>query len=294
MSTTSDERSRRPQRSPWKMAGLVAVGLLTVTTLGACRRPPTTTPTTTGPTTPTSQGSTTSRPPGTPTTQRPPSGGGNQTVTATIRVTGNYDGGGKTFKGGGNLGSGGDGEGKEPLFLLSPGATISNLRIGAPASDGIHCTGTCTIRNVVWEDVLDDAATLKGSSAGDVMTIDGGSAAKASDKVFQHNGPGKVVIKNFTVSNFGKLYRSCGNCSNNGFARHVEISNVTAIGPGKELAGININYGDTATFSNVTVRSDPDRKIKPCGFYTGVRSGEPGKANADNSKCRGTATIRWQ
>jgi hypothetical protein len=278
-------------RASWRAAGLVAVGLLTVASLGACRRPPTNPGTTT-----------TSRPGGstTQTTQRPPTGGctsatSTQTVTATIKVTGTYDGGCKRFRGGGNLGSGGDGEGKEPLFLLSPGATIFNLYIGSPESDGIHCTGTCLIRNAVWEDVLDDAATLKGSSPGDVMTIDGGSAANASDKVFQHNGPGKVVIKNFRVTNFGKLYRSCGNCSNNGTVagqggRHVEITNVTAVGPGKELAGINVNYGDSATFSNVRITNDPDQKIKQCGFYTGVTSGEPGKANPNASRCTGTVT----
>jgi pectate lyase len=282
----------------WRSAGLVAVSLLTITSLGACRRPtnppppppppPTSGPTNTNPTDP---------PP--PTTQRPPSGGGTQTITSTQTVSGNFDGGGRTYRGGGNLGSGGDGEGKDPLFKLNPGATISNLRIGTPASDGIHCMGTCTIRNVVWDDVLDDAATLKGTNRGDVMTIDGGSAHKADDKVFQHNGPGKVVIRNFTVQDFGKLYRSCGNCSNNATVagqggRHVEIVNVTAIGPGKELAGINENYGDTATFTNVTVRNDSGKKLVTCGRYRGVTSGEPSKQGTGASaNCRNTQNVRW-
>ena len=52
------------------------------------------------------------------------------------------------------------------------------------------------------------------------MTIDGGGAQKASDKVFQHNGPGTMIIKNFCAQDFGKLYRSCGNCTTQ-YARHV-------------------------------------------------------------------------
>jgi len=34
----------------------------------------------------------------------------------------------------------------------------------------------------------------------------------AEDKVVQHNGGGTVAIDGFCVEDFGKLYRSCGNC----------------------------------------------------------------------------------
>jgi hypothetical protein len=241
----------------------VAAAAMVLLALAACSRRPTTPPVTTRPTDPT-----------TPTSR--PGGGGTQPVTATIRVSGNLDGGGRRYIGAGQLGSGGDGEGKDPIFLLSDGATISNVVIGAPGADGIHCTGSCTIRNVVWEDVLDDAATFKGTSASQTMVIDGGSARRASDKVFQHNGPGTMIIRNFQVQDFGKLYRSCGNCSSQ-HRRNVRIENVTATGPGKVLAGINTNYGDTATFSNVTIRNDPDRDITPCEAYRGTTSGEPSK-----------------
>lgn len=46
---------------------------------------------------------------------------------------------------------------------------------------------------------------------------------------------------------FGKLYRSCGNCKESA-ERHVVIKNVEATG-GKLLAGINQNFGDTATIT---------------------------------------------
>lgn len=70
--------------------------------------------------------------------------------------------------------------------------------------------------------------------------------------MFQHNGLGTLSIKNFFVSDFGKLYRSCGNCSGNGGARHVIVDNVVAK-DGDVLVGINTNYGDTAVISNSCV-----------------------------------------
>lgn len=69
----------------------------------------------------------------------------------------------------------------------------------------MDCLGTCTLRNVWWLDVGEDAATLKGTSAGQVMTGDGGGAMHAADKVLQHNGPGSVAIRNFQAVDIGKL-----------------------------------------------------------------------------------------
>lgn len=42
-------------------------------------------------------------------------------------------------------------------------------------------------------------------------------------------------MSGFTVDNFGKLYRSCGNCDEM-FERHVIMDDITATG-GSELAG---------------------------------------------------------
>ena len=132
----------------------------------------------------------------------------------------------------------------------------------------MHCTGTCTLENVWWEDVGEDAATLKGTSSSQVMTVNGGGARSASDKVFQHNGPGKFVIKNFQVSDFGKLYRSCGNCSKQ-YARTVVIDNIKVTAPGKSLVGINTNLGDKATITNVTIYNDSSHKIAICDRVQG-------------------------
>jgi hypothetical protein len=214
---------------------------------------------------------------------------GQKAVSSTIEVSGSMDGGMVRYYGSGDLGDGGQDEGQDPIFNLANGATLSNVIIGSPAADGIHCDGTCTLKNVWWEDVGEDAATLKGSAggSGQTMTVDGGGARKASDKVFQHNGPGTFVIENFQVDDFGKLYRSCGNCSNNGFARHVTVSNVTLTAPGKAVVGINTNYGDTARLSGITIIGDDDHDITICQKYKGVTSGEPSEIGEgpDSKNC---------
>jgi hypothetical protein len=198
----------------------------------------------------------------------PPPATGQTTLTQTMAVSGNFDGGNRRFIGGGDLGDGGQSEGQDPLFRLAAGATLQNVIIGAPAADGVHCQATCTLRNVFWEDVGEDAATFRGSGA--TVVVDGGGAFNAEDKVFQDNraGGGSVTIRNFEVENFGKLYRSCGNCSTQA-RRDVVLSNITA-SDGDVLVGININFGDTARLSGITVNGD----IGICDLFEGNDSGD--------------------
>jgi len=203
-----------------------------------------------------------------------PTATGSQSVSAKIAVSGTYDGALKRYSGTGDLGGDGQDEDQDPLFELADGATIKNVILGSPAADGIHCKGSCTITNVWWEDVGEDAATFKGSSSSTTVHISGGGAKKAADKVFQHNGGGTVSISNFEVTDFGKLYRSCGNCGTQ-YKRTVSVDTVTAIAPGKSVVGINTNYGDKATIKKLTVKGDSSKKIKICDKYKGVTSGEP-------------------
>ncbi|MGW2840210.1 pectate lyase [Streptomyces sp. NPDC001493] len=235
--------------------------------------PPTTTPPTT---TPPSSGSKPSW----------PTANGSQAVSASIQVSGTYDGSLKRFYGTGDLGSDSQDEDQPAMFELAAGATLQNVILGSPAADGVHCAGACTLKNVWWEDVGEDAATFRGSSSSQVATVDGGGARLADDKVFQHNGAGTVVIKNFQVDDFGKLYRSCGNCSTQ-YGRHVEISNVWITAPGTSVVGINTNYGDTAKISGVTIYDDADRDIDICKKYKGTTSGEPSEtgSGADGTNC---------
>jgi hypothetical protein len=176
----------------------------------------------------------------------------------------NFDGGMKRFTGNS---SGGD-EGQDPIFIVKNGGTLKNVIIGDPPADGIHCEGSCTLQNVWWEAVGDDAATLEGSSDSQVMTIDCGGVKGATDKVFQHNGPGKMVIKNFTVINSDKFYRSCGNCDEQ-HERHVELSNITT-NMLHTLVGLNQNYGDTAKIQNIVASYG----VKICERYQGNDNGD--------------------
>jgi hypothetical protein len=184
------------------------------------------------------------------------------------------------------IGDGGQEEDQDPMFMLASGATLSNVIIGGPAGDGVHCSGPCTLRNVWWEDVGEDAATFRGSGDPQFL-VDGGGARSASDKVFQHNGPGTVTIQNFQANNFGTFYRSCGNCSTQQ-QRDVVIRNVTLTRPGNRIAGINTNYGDVARFSGITIVNDPSRSMTICQKYIGNNScDEPDEAGsgADGTTC---------
>ncbi|SCE77725.1 Pectate lyase [Micromonospora coriariae] len=227
----------------------------------------------------------TTPPPTTPGPTNPPPAGwptptGSQKVDATIPVSGTFDGGLRRYYG---IGDGGQSESQDPMFELGAGATLRNVIIGAPAGDGVHCEGNCTLINVWWEDVGEDAATFRG---GTTYTVDGGGARSASDKVFQHNGSGTVTIRNFRVENAGKLYRACGNCSTS-YERHVVIDNVV-VRDTDAIAGINTNWGDTARFSRITIVGDPDRDTSICVKYRGVPKGsEPVKIGegADGVNC---------
>jgi pectate lyase len=218
-------------------------------------------------------------------------------VNATITITGVYDGTMRRFAGAGNLGTSSQGESQDPIFHLVEGATLQNVILGNPAADGVHCDGNCTLKNVWWEDVGEDAATLKGTSPTQVMTIDGGGAQKASDKVFQHNGPGTMIIRNFCAQDFGKLYRSCGNCTTQ-YARHVQLQNVLVVPSGttSALVGVNTNYNDTATFGSVLVKA-ASNSITICQRYTGNNTGaEPPKngSGADGTVCMYAAgDVTW-
>jgi hypothetical protein len=218
-------------------------------------------------------------------------------LSATQTISGTYDGGMRRFVGTGPLGSSGQNEDQGALFNVASGGTLQNVILGNPAADGIHCEGTCTLKNVWWEDVGEDAATLQGSSASQVMTIDGGGARAASDKVFQHNGPGTMIIRNFCAQDFGKLYRSCGNCDMQ-YTRNVQVQNVIVV-PGSgtsSLVGVNANYNDTATFSAITIRARAN-SVTICTRYNGNDTGaEPTSAGsgADGTVCKYSASdITW-
>ncbi|GAB4058675.1 pectate lyase [Uliginosibacterium sediminicola] len=199
-------------------------------------------------------------------------------ANATSTISGTFDGGGKTY----GTSCSGDGESQDPVFTLKNGATLKNVVIKAgAAADGVHCVGNCTISNVKWPDVCEDAATLEAGAGASTMTITGGSATGANDKVFQHNAiKGTISISGFTGGTMGKLVRTCGDCSSNGGPRYIKISDTTLNNkPSSSVVGINSNYGDKATIRTLTV----PKGTKVCVTYKGVVKGN-GSASSIGEK----------
>ena len=180
-----------------------------------------------------------------------PAAAGESTLSQTMSVTGEFDGGMVRFGRGVSCTGQAEGGDSDAVFSIEDGGTLKNVIIGADQIEGVHCQGACTIENVWWEAVCEDALTFKKDGAG---TVTGGGAKAATDKVIQQNGLGTVTIKGFSVTDFGKLYRSCGNCKTMG-ERHVVIDGVNAQGGTATFVGINSNYGDTATITNSCVKA---------------------------------------
>ncbi|KAF5686027.1 pectate lyase [Fusarium circinatum] len=199
--------------------------------------------------------------------------GGSSVLDApmTIAAGESFDGGNAIFDRGVSCTGQVEGGDSDAVFILEKGATLSNVRIGPNQIEGVHCNGGCTLNNVVWDAVCEDAFSIKKQEDGETTTINGGGATGAEDKVIQHNGGGTVIIKDFEVSDFGKLYRSCGNCKEMP-ARHVEISGGSA-SDGKILVGINPNMGDTAKISGIQLTNVP----KECITFEGVTDGSEPK-----------------
>ncbi|ETO69815.1 hypothetical protein F444_13658, partial [Phytophthora nicotianae P1976] len=128
----------------------------------------------------------------------------------TVKKGQTFDGGMKTYARS-NVKCGGQKESgwQTAVFMVEPGATLKNVIIGKDQMEGVHCEQSgCTIQNVWWEDVCEDALSIKGGSASSVTKVIGGGARSADDKVIQHNGLGTVSIEGFYAQDFGKLYRS--------------------------------------------------------------------------------------
>ncbi|CAF3886172.1 unnamed protein product [Rotaria magnacalcarata] len=133
----------------------------------------------------------------------------------------------------------------DAVFILENGATLKNVIIGP--------------------DQAEDALTIRQISG--TTRITGGGAKGAQDKVIQHNGGGTIIVTDFYVQDFGKLWRSCGNCGTQ-YPRHLQLNGVIAKN-GKVLAGGNGNYNDTVRISNTCATN----VISICDTYKGCNNG---------------------
>lgn len=211
-----------------------------------------------------------------------PSSSGSSALAAasTIAASATFDGGMKKYDRSvstcNDQAEGGD---ADAVFVLQAGATLSNVIIGPNNGEGVHCLGTCTLNNVWWTDVCEDAATFKQASG--TSYVNGGGAKSGSDKILQHNGGGTVAVKNFYADTFGKLYRSCGNCGTQ-YKRTSTFTNIH-VNNGGVVAGVNTNYGDKVTITNSCILG-----TDLCYKYTGNDDGdEPPKtgSGSDGTYC---------
>ncbi|KAJ7666617.1 pectate lyase C [Mycena polygramma] len=206
----------------------------------------------------------------------------------------------------------------DAVFLLNEGATLSRVVIGANQAEGKsaanplfqifticyslkvfiasvpahwimsilryakYCVETGPTKFTIPKDVCEDAITIKQTSASAVSHINFGGAKNADDKIVQHNGAGTVIINSFYAENFGKVYRSCGNCGTQ-YKRHVQINDLWAVN-GDVVAGINTNYGDTATIRTTRVDDVDDICVKYTGNDDGDEPPETG-SGPDSSFC---------
>ncbi|OBR14421.1 Pectate lyase A [Colletotrichum higginsianum IMI 349063] len=172
-----------------------------------------------------------------------PKGAQNLAAVKTIAAGQSFDGGMQLWDRSPSTCKGqSEGGNKDAVFILEEGSTLSNVVIGPNNGEGIHCLGSCTLNNVWFQKVCEDAVTFKQQSG--TSFVNGGGAQDAADKVLQHNGSGTVAVRNYFCKNCSKLYRSCGNCKTQ-TARHATFDNIRLDG-GKVLAGVNGNLGDVA------------------------------------------------
>ncbi|KXH33413.1 polysaccharide lyase family 3 [Colletotrichum salicis] len=121
-----------------------------------------------------------------------PASKGSVTYRSAKRIRGVFDGGLKMYGRGIRCNNRREGGHVDAVFLLEDGATLRNALIGADQNEGVHCLRSCTVENVWWTAVCEDALTMKGNGNGRVI---GGGAQGARDKVIQHDGLGTVRIR---------------------------------------------------------------------------------------------------
>lgn len=87
----------------------------------------------------------------------------------TVKAGETFDGGLKTYGRGVACTGQDEGGDADAVFLLESGATLKNAIIGADQIEGVHCKGTCTVENVWWSAVCEDALSIKGDGSASVI-----------------------------------------------------------------------------------------------------------------------------
>lgn len=190
----------------------------------------------------------------------PKASGDTVTVNETIKVGPGqvFDGGGKTYTAGSNLGNGDQSENQKPLFELAEGATLKNVNLGENEADGIHVRAAnekaVTIQNLHAANVGEDLITVKGEGGAKVTNLNilDSSAKGANDKVVQLNANTHLNMDGFKADDFGTLVRTNGGKQfddmelklNNVEANHGKFALVKSDSEDLKLATSNIAMTD--------------------------------------------------
>lgn len=114
-----------------------------------------------------------------------PDSQGTVTYDEAKSISGTFDGGYKTYGRGVSCTGQAEGGNDDAVFLLEDGATLKNVIIGEDQIEGVHCLGSCTIENVWWTAVCEDALTFKGD--GDATVTGGGARGMSITSQFPSN-----------------------------------------------------------------------------------------------------------
>ena len=218
--------------------------------------------------------------------------GSTVTISGTKSVT-NYDGGGALHEGNLNDCTKGDQSSTNAIIEVANGGSVKNVIFGKNVGDGIHCLGSCTIDNVWFPYICDDAITInRDGTASATSTISNSGFKGARDKIIQHNGgDSSLNITNVYAEVGGKLYRSCGKgggCTT-GSKHTVNVSNVVAIGL---MQVVGVNTTDTATLSNIcTFRTSTicNTYVSTATTETDATTGANGTSEGPSPSCKYTA-----
>jgi pectate lyase C len=130
------------------------------------------------------------------------------TITTTIKIPAGttYNGNGNTIVASG-MGDGGQGESQKPFFRLNAESWLKNVKLAAPGVDGCHFYGNGTMNEVTWQDIGEDAHTVKSSGN---CWVSGGAAYNGADKCGQVNAASSLTLYYFYTDNCLKNIRQNG------------------------------------------------------------------------------------
>jgi pectate lyase C len=105
------------------------------------------------------------------------------------------------------LGDGSQSENQQPAFRVENGARLQNAILGNNGVDGVHFYNGGSLVNFRWQNVGEDALTVKSSGT---VTVSNVTGVDSEDKFAQVNAASTLNVSNCVVRNAGKYLRQNG------------------------------------------------------------------------------------